>query len=457
MDKHFGPVLRLQQRWFWSFERNASGMFHTHVLVVPRNNDYGTLQSLSKGLSRAANATILGNALHTGGPRITLLKQHGGVTRRIDIDQFIQRYFARKVAHPEPFFQGLKTYILRDGDGQSLQLLQDPFVPREEPGPSNALVVHQPQRDYMSKKAHVMRQNIERMVDRGCVTESKLRSELPDIYWETVAQGKWQMQNMLQQARLAMVQDWTLQKYLVDPTKVPDMYEPSPDNIITKVITHQGYDPEFFCVHLAKWAGLDMCKRNTFALWGVPDTGKTLIHTSLKLVCPIVGCVNKNNDNFPFNMVQNCLMISWEEGLMKKAIVEQAKELMGNEPCDVDRKGCDSVTVQPTPFFMSTNTDTTIVDDGNALSTAHRHALRQRMVQYKFTSPFQFQSEQFPGPYPSEEELKNAIIECASWGVAFRQHLPSPFPTHLPPELPSSGEMGYIAKMIHGDESGELI
>nr|UVF58811.1 MAG: NS1 [Ecsensius stictus parvovirus] len=420
-------------RYFISSEVNNHGQYHTHVIIQPTDSSPRGLSVCTRTLK--SNAFAL-NPLY----ECTALRRHGGSIRRVDIDQFIRNYFAWKIFHATlPHFNGRKTFFERDGDPASLLVANtEQPVPPVPTAPSRA-------EPSLTGRAATMARTVALMVKKAVVTLSDFRSTLPNQYWDAVSKGQPYVNSLLREARAGLVAEYTLQHFLIDPDLVPEPGTQSPpDNIITQVIAYQGYDPAYFCAILSLWSNLDLGKRGTLAFWGVPSSGKSLIHSALRLVCPISGSVDKASDTFPFNMCSDVLMISWEEGVMKCSMVETAKELMGSEACDVACKGQDSKTVCPTPVIVTSNADPTLVHSANAVLTCHRTALELRMVIYHFTIPFSFGSDEFPGNYPTNAELRSAIISCASWGVAHPHLVPQPLETHVPLDVSDHDLPDYV-------------
>lgn len=150
-------------------------------------------------------------------------------------------------------------------------------------------------------------------------------------------------------------------------------------NRIYRLMEMNGYDPVIAGSIFIGWLEKRFGKRNTIWLHGPATTGKTNIAEAIAHSVPFYGCVNVNNDNFPFNDCTDKMLIWWEEGRMTSKIVESAKAILGGSEIRIDQKCRSSQAVESTPVIITSNTDITVILDGNTIIGDHRDAIRDRV------------------------------------------------------------------------------
>lgn len=153
-------------------------------------------------------------------------------------------------------------------------------------------------------------------------------------------------------------------------------------NRVYRIFEMNGYDPRLAGSILLGWANRLFGKRNAIWLYGPATTGKTNIAEAIAHAVPFYGCVNWTNENFPFNDCVNKMLIWWEEGKMTAKIVESAKSILGGSRVRVDQKCKSSQQIDSTPVIITSNTDMTVVVDGNVTTFEHKEALEDRMFQF---------------------------------------------------------------------------
>lgn len=154
-------------------------------------------------------------------------------------------------------------------------------------------------------------------------------------------------------------------------------------NKIFNLFCLNNYSPQVAGRILYEWGMGLTGKRNTVWLTGPASTGKTNLAEAIAHCVPLYGCVNWNNQNFPFNDCVGKMLIWWEEGKMTAQIVEAAKAILGGSKVRVDQKCKSSIQVDPTPVIITSNVDMTLVIDGNVITHEHQEPLQHRM--WKFT------------------------------------------------------------------------
>jgi hypothetical protein len=401
-----------------SHEVNGNGVWHTHIVIIPLDTTLKILGNITRKLRDIGK--------RAGGGRVRLLKKEDrqGRTQFVNLRTMFVNYFGMKVQmtnRTDAFVNGQRTFHqMRFSEG---------FEDMDDTDEIDA-------KEYRTEAACQMQSDTDTLIKRGWCTPQAFRKGNREFYFKCLAKGKGYLENILKEARNIIVEDYTLQRWMVDAKQVPsglDWVDP-PENIITQVLKFQAYDPAYFWACIYRWSGLENGKRNTIVLWGDASTGKSLIHNAIKSCSPITGTVMKNSDNFPWNNCVDCSLISWDEGCMTETIVETAKEVCGGEACDVDQKGTHCRTLPPTPVFMTSNTDPTYVQGPNSISAAYREPLLLRMITWNFRRQITFGNAPFERGYPEPDELKKAVIEGVSWGARYHKEMNFPITTHMPPD-----------------------
>lgn len=187
-----------------------------------------------------------------------------------------------------------------------------------------------------------------------------------------------QIKTALDNASRIMQLTKTASDYLVGTQPPEDVTT----NRVYRIFEMNGYDPRLAGSILLGWANRQFGKRNAIWLFGPATTGKTNIAEAIAHAVPFYGCVNWTNENFPFNDCVNKMLIWWEEGKMTAKIVEAAKSILGGSRVRVDQKCKSSQQIDSTPVIITSNTDMTIVIDGNMTTMEHREPLEDRMFRF---------------------------------------------------------------------------
>lgn len=218
------------------------------------------------------------------------------------------------------------------------------------------------------------------LVENGITSEQEwIRTDSESFLTHNASSNsRAQIKTALDNASRIMQLTKTAADYLVGPQPPEDVTQ----NRIYRIFQLNGYDPRLAGSILHGWANRRFGKRNTVWLFGPATTGKTIIAEAIAHTVPFYGCVNWNNENFPFNDSINKMLIWWEEGKMTAKVVEAAKCILGGSRVRVDQKCKASQQIESTPVIITSNTDLTIVVDGNTTTMEHRQPLEDRMFQF---------------------------------------------------------------------------
>lgn len=218
------------------------------------------------------------------------------------------------------------------------------------------------------------------LVEHGITSEKEWIREDQESYLthNASSSSRSQIKAALDNASKIMMLTKNAVDYLIGPSR-PTYAE---GNRIYKIFKMNGYDPLVAGNILVGWAKRRFGKRNAIWLYGPATTGKTNIAEAIAHAVPFYGCVNWTNENFPFNDCVDKMLIWWEEGKMTAKIVESAKAILGGSKVRVDQKCKASQQIDSTPVIITSNTDMTIVVDGNQTTMEHRQALEDRMFQF---------------------------------------------------------------------------
>lgn len=218
------------------------------------------------------------------------------------------------------------------------------------------------------------------LVEHGITSEKEWIREDQESYltYNASSTSRAQIKSALDNAGKIMMLTKTAEDYLIGPS--------APTNIGTnrayRIFAMNGYDPALAGSILLGWAKRQFGKRNAIWLYGPATTGKTNIAEAIAHAVPYYGCVNWTNENFPFNDCVDKMLIWWEEGKMTAKVVESAKAILGGSKVRVDQKCKASQQIDSTPVIITSNTDMTIVIDGNITTMEHRQPLEDRMFQF---------------------------------------------------------------------------
>nr|BDE68841.1 nonstructural protein [Sika deer copiparvovirus] len=156
------------------------------------------------------------------------------------------------------------------------------------------------------------------------------------------------------------------------------------ENNIWKLFLQNGYDPDEAAAILYAWSRKITGKRNAIWISGPPTTGKSNLGQAIARSAACYGCVNWNNKNFPFMDIINTQVAIWDEGIITEDIIEQTKCVLAGQETRIDRKCTTSVPCIPPCFFITSNQDITLVQNGNLYVTTHRRPLEDRMLHFTF-------------------------------------------------------------------------
>lgn len=189
-----------------------------------------------------------------------------------------------------------------------------------------------------------------------------------------------QLKAAVENAKCEMLLTKTAADYLIGPLRQANIA----DNRVFRLFMLNQYDPRIAGTILVKWCQKGWGKRNTIWLTGPATTGKTNLAQAIAHSTPLYGCVNWNNENFPFNDCVHKMLIWWEEGKMTAKIVEAAKAICGGSKVRVDQKCKSSIQIDSTPVIITSNVDMTLVVDGNSITQDHAEPLQHRMWKFTF-------------------------------------------------------------------------
>nr|WDW25800.1 MAG: replication-associated protein [Canine parvovirus]WDW25802.1 MAG: replication-associated protein [Canine parvovirus] len=218
------------------------------------------------------------------------------------------------------------------------------------------------------------------LVEHGITSEKEWIREDQESYLthNASSSSRSQIKAALDNASKIMMLTKSAEDYLIgqSPPICPE------ENRVYRIFEMNGYDPVVAGSILLGWAKRRFGKRNAIWLYGPATTGKTNIAEAIAHAVPFYGCVNWTNENFPFNDCVDKMLIWWEEGKMSAKIVESAKAILGGSKVRVDQKCKASQQIDSTPVIITSNTDMTIVVDGNQTTREHRQPLEDRMFQF---------------------------------------------------------------------------
>lgn len=127
-------------------------------------------------------------------------------------------------------------------------------------------------------------------------------------------------------------------------------------------------------------------KKNTIKLWGVPDSGKSLIANAI--VKPFIVCYMNNhgaeNEFFISNMLNKSIVLC-EELYITTATGEDFKSILGGQPIDIAKKYDEKQLMARTPIIVTSN----YAKFGRGhLPATDENALNIRCHVYQFLSPY---------------------------------------------------------------------
>lgn len=266
------------------------------------------------------------------------------------------------------------------------------------------------------------------LVENGITSEQEwVKTDMESFLTHNASSSsRAQIKTALDNASRIMQLTKTASDYLIGPKPPEDVST----NRVYRIFEMNGYDPRLAGSILYGWANRQFGKRNTIWLYGPATTGKTIIAEAIAHAVPFYGCVNWNNENFPFNDSVNKMLIWWEEGKMTAKVVEAAKCILGGSRVRVDQKCKSSQQIESTPVIITSNTDLTVVVDGNTTTMEHRQPLEDRMFQFNLVNRLT----------PTFGKVtKQEIREFFKWAELNRTEVPDVF------RVPRVREDGYIS------------
>lgn len=148
----------------------------------------------------------------------------------------------------------------------------------------------------------------------------------------------------------------------------------------------QNIDPVQFALDLKKVLNCEMPKVNTFKIWGVKDSGKSLI--AMSIVDPFITSYSSNHgseNEFFLSSYVNKSIICCEELYVTQATCEDFKSILGGNFIDVSKKHVDKQILSRTPIVLTSNFNS--FGRGH-LSNVDEQALQSRCIVYNFSYPF---------------------------------------------------------------------
>lgn len=155
---------------------------------------------------------------------------------------------------------------------------------------------------------------------------------------------------------------------------------------ILRLFHHQNIDPVKFAFDLKSVLNCDYPKVNTFKIWGVKDSGKSLI--AMSIADPFIASYSSNhgseNEFFLSNFVNKSVILC-EELYVTQATCEDFKSILGGNFIDISKKHVDKQILSRTPIILTSNYNS--FGRGH-LSNIDEQALQGRCIVYNFSSEF---------------------------------------------------------------------
>lgn len=143
-----------------------------------------------------------------------------------------------------------------------------------------------------------------------------------------------------------------------------------------------------FCINLFMCVERKTGKRNTFAVIGASNSGKSQLMESFCRGYFKSGlgqpCNNKRS-TFPWGNCINCRILLWEEPLLDDENFEDFKKIGGGQPIFVDMKYQTHVELEPTPLIITSNTSLT--RNLSTMDGSKTNECKNRCFTYYITTP----------------------------------------------------------------------
>lgn len=157
---------------------------------------------------------------------------------------------------------------------------------------------------------------------------------------------------------------------------------PDEETEILKCLLANKIDPIVFMTQLKIILDCSEHKKNTFKLWGIPDSGKSLLS---QLICKNFICSFVSNhgseQEFFFSNFLNKSILSCEELYVTTATVEDYKSILGGAPIDIPKKFNEKQLMSRTPIILTSNYK--LFGRGH-LTPVDEQALQSRCFSFEF-------------------------------------------------------------------------
>lgn len=366
---------------FYQLEQADSG-FHIHVLLETKDvKGFVLARFLSSFKQRIRDRVYAGREILLDNwfkPRKS--KNVGGANQTVDEGYILNYLLPKRQSELQYAWSNIEKYVpalLNIAERERIvaehqELVKQLQAERAANGEVNPRVSGKTSERYMAL--------VNWLVEHGITSEKEWIREDQESYLthNASSSSRSQIKAALDNASKIMMLTKSAEDYLIgqSPPSCPE------ENRVYKIFKMNGYDPVLAGSILLGWAKRQFGKRNAIWLYGPATTGKTNIAEAIAHAVPFYGCVNWTNENFPFNDCVDKMLIWWEEGKMTAKIVESAKAILGGSKVRVDQKCKASQQIDSTPVIITSNTDMTIVVDGNMTTMEHRQPLEDRMFQF---------------------------------------------------------------------------
>lgn len=163
-------------------------------------------------------------------------------------------------------------------------------------------------------------------------------------------------------------------------------YNYEEESEIVRLFEVQNIDPVQFALDLKALLQCEHPKKNALKIYGVPDSGKSLL-CQLISQCFITCYANNHgseNEFFLSNFLNKSLILC-EELYVTQATCEDFKSILAGAPIDISKKFQEKQTLSRTPLLITSNYN--YFGRGH-LNNVDESALRGRCYEYHFTQTF---------------------------------------------------------------------